>query len=174
MDGLLSKSLLSKGVLFGAIADDSIPEYFYDHGVENVYWDTGYSTDGNAGGGEQGKESTDLYVYAYNNSDGGAWRTWVTGFSYDMTDINTINFLIDFSYTRTSTGDAGYYLSIGSSSSAACYTDSVKVSALNTSRSQTIVSLDVSALTGKYFIKVASMAAIATTATLKVYEVWRS
>ncbi|MBA7578351.1 hypothetical protein ES708_20213 [subsurface metagenome] len=117
-------------------------KYYYTEGVENVSWVVGYSE----GGGSQSKESDHLYIYAARINDEFCYRTYVTDLAINMTSIDTLYF--DFETIGVvhliELGMGGVKMDKGFTTSYRITTDS---------KARGVVSLDVSAYSGNYYIK---------------------
>ncbi len=154
----------SEGVAVWIFINDN--HWYYKLGIEGALWVAGYSE----GSGTQSKESDHLHLYAYNPSGSVyGYRTYVTDVAIDLTSINTLK--IDWVGTKTGSYAAAYF-AVGMNKADLGMNASINQTA---TFSRTIDSLDVSALTGSYYIKIIVWGDRDTTThsfTADVYNVW--
>jgi len=131
--------------------------YIYNEGEFEDYWVEGHSN----GDGEQSKESTYLYLYASDAVNG--VRTWVTDEEVDLTDVDSIKVTISNWSGLVSTG--------------ALIASSIKTGgtgdydARETFTADGTVTLDVSALSGDYYVRV-HVTVTMTTGSFRITKVW--
>ncbi|EGW39093.1 hypothetical protein [Desulfosporosinus sp. OT] len=113
----------------------------YNHGIENLVWGTGYST----GTGVQSKETDHLHLEAVNGE-----RAYVTPVKVDLSNITTLK--ADVAVTRYSAvGNPTFYLIVSSNPAGSASVYDAMQSSLGLTG---ILALDVSALTGEYYVRI--------------------
>jgi len=138
---------------------------YYGYGKEYKLWISGYMVaDGN-----QSKELDHLSVFA-SKVDSGAERTYVTHIPIPLKKIKTL--YIDWSGEATSLCNFAFCVSTSQVSPRTVYEARILIAAPFT---RTISSLDVSALTGEYYLRVHSRDTTTITGAnslLKIYHIW--
>ena len=146
------------------------PDYsFYDEGQDADDWVVGYSN----GNGSQSKEADHLYLAIDNNASNAADRTYVTDAKIDCTLLNVI--YIDYEVTDAHDNfNARFAISEGKNTNSGS-ANVTKYRDASGNRSRRTTSIDVSAVTGEYYLRVAARDAGTfenRPGKLKVYKVW--
>lgn len=148
---------------------EPIYEKYYTEGVEDVDWVVGYSI----GNGAQSKEAGYLHLELSDNATGSGNRTYVTDTLIDLSLIKTLKFELEItdasddfgarygvSESKTSGNNSSYYVVYDTKSG---------------DRARSIYSLDVTAITGSYYIRIAVMDTSTSedrSGKVNVYKVW--
>jgi hypothetical protein len=137
---------------------------YYTNGTENVTWSQGAIN----GTGTAAKNADHLFIQALTGDNG--YITMVTNAVVDLTNINTLNFDIEATVTG---GGVNTTIAVGAGTSRTDFNfTAARSSAVSVSRQ--VISVDVSALTGGYYIKLQSSRQNQAdqTSILKVFQVW--
>ena len=151
-------------------AQEIDPLLFYDEGNENISvtggWGVGY-TDGN---GTQTKESNHLY-FAVNGTVEN-FRTYVTNNAINMTNINSISFEYEINLIS---GNGNYsYSGIAETRDEKWQAAFVRPQSQNQSLARGVYTLDVSGVSGNFYVKCTALYSSGTSGslTMKVHRVW--
>lgn len=132
------------------------------------WWVEGYS----AGTGSQSKETSYFQLYAYSNGETAGARTYVTNNAINLTDISTIYMEIEAPSGQGGTSSQ-FQMRIGTAkldtSASAWVEKKIPPYAKQT------ISLDVTSLTGNYYLKLYANASgtSGNNITVKITKVWR-
>lgn len=146
------------------------PRFLYDEGREwHVSWVAGYSL----GSGSVSKQSDHMYLDAYG--EGGQYtaeRAYVINSVVDLTEVSKL--LVDWSNSGTSVSTNESYLVASTNKTGAAATYDARYRRTSTFSRQ-VDELDVSTLSGNYYVRVHARDAATGTyqrSTLRVYRVW--
>jgi hypothetical protein len=140
---------------------------YYTSGYENVLWVDGYKT----GSGDRSKEADHLYLKSYGQA-GIVQIQYVTGITVNLNNIKTL--FIDWENVGSSSNNQNAHLIVSTTQSASTAIFDARVSIDNVFP-RTITSLDVSALSGQYYIRVAARTAssgVGVDSIVNVYCLW--
>jgi hypothetical protein len=147
--------------------------YFYDLGDEKTIvtggWVVGSSQTQSGASGTQSKEIDHLKLYTASTNVNNAWRTYVTELPINLTDISLLKIDWEIAVTGTVTNQARFGVGTVKTD------DSFAAQIIHTDSSvaRGIETLDVSSLTGNYYIKLWGFAAGAgRNCTVKGYKIW--
>jgi hypothetical protein len=137
---------------------------YYDSGIENVAWISGYTS----GTGDLNKNSDHLYLYAANTNSN---RTYVTEVAVNLTNIKTL--YIDWENTGSTDGSNISRFNVSTSRDSGTATYNTRLSPAGGQFGRNVSSLDVSSLTGEYYIRVhATTLMEMSISEIKVYRIW--
>lgn len=143
---------------------------YYNYGVENVEWVEGYD-DGT--GNTRTKEIDHLFIRAVSGSIR-IGSAWVTNVKVDLTDIAVLKLYRNLT-TNQVNGNAYCWLLVSAENKGVNHTNADKASSTTASSATTTHILDVSDLTGEYYIAIHCRMATHQTryrADLKAYHIW--
>lgn len=143
-------------------------QQYYTNGVEDATWVEGYSF---SASGSVSKNADHLYIKAGNES-GTSARTYVTDLSVDLTNIKTL--YIEWENIGIASNSNNSYLIASTDKIGTTATYNARFHKYNRFVKR-IDALDVSALTGNYFVRVHATDTNSTadaTSEIKVYRVW--
>ena len=126
-------------------------------------WGVGYLTQQ----GSQSKQVDHLYIEATANIVNYSNRTYVTTNKIDVTSVNKL--YMQYEVNMAGFGDAGVNFRISSNSDG--ISSAVAYSYQNTQNGLLVMELNVSAVTGSYYIGCNLQAGI-NSGTMKIYKVW--
>jgi hypothetical protein len=141
--------------------------YLYNEGAGEDDWVAGYST----GSGSQSKESDHFYLDLDSSSH--AERAWVTDELVDLSSYNTVKIeweSYDWNY-ESGMGNVWVYF-VTSTDKATPAGDYITVIAKSEEFTSRIDEMDISGLSGSYYIRVHLTGNYVNDAKLKIYKVW--
>lgn len=150
------------------------PNIFYNNGFENIEVTGGWVGGYTLGNGSISKEADHLKLAVTGNVSGGSERAYVTEIKVDVTDISLLKIDWGCSYTGIYPSSVYSVMAVASNKTANHnngYSGRVLV---YEPFARKIDSINVSALSGTYYIRVHSVWAggDATDQILKVYKIW--
>jgi hypothetical protein len=143
---------------------------YYDKGTEHVAFEEGYQSTDN---GSVMKDNFNMYLFANDSTGvGGAERTLVSTDAIDLTNIDTIK--IDWKNTGSAVEENRSDVIVSSVKSGSRLVFDARAQKVN-SFDRTVTDLDVSDLSGEYYLRIHARQLTATSTTeseLFVYKIW--
>ena len=158
---------IMKYIILSNKIEEISDQYYYTDGVEDVEWVEGYTV----ALGSQSKEIDYLHLQtAYDI--GSSFRTYVTNVAVNLTNINTLYIEWENAGNPENIGNCSYFIASSSKMDGVDVYDAILSKTL--SFSKVTNSLDVSGLSGSYYIRVHAGDTVSSgiTSLIKTYKVW--